>query len=147
MRDDQWLVQRLEHLWLLLFSDVERKNTVRIRFKGRWKNKFGHIKMLPTKETEIVINSLFKDERVPEGIIDATIAHELVHYMHGFSSPHKRQYKHPHAGWIVTRELRRRGFGHVMTEEREFMRREWPQLYIAIRGQRPRTFLSEFFGR
>lgn len=145
MRDDEWLMQRLEHLWLLLFLDIERKNTVRIRFKGKWKNKFGHIRMLPTKDTEIVINSLFRDERVPEGIIDATIAHELVHYMHGFQSPHERRYKHPHAGGVVTRELRRRGFGHVMAEERVFIRRQWPSLYAQLTGKKS-SFLPWFFG-
>ena len=76
MRDDQWLKDRMENIWRTIFSDVEKKNNVSIRFKGRWKNKFGHIKLLKTKDTEIVVNSLFKHEIVPEGVIDATIAHQ-----------------------------------------------------------------------
>jgi len=146
MRDDQWLAQRLDQIWLLLFPEVERKNTVLIRWKGRWKNKFGHIRMLPSKDTEIVVNMLFKDERVPEGVIDATIAHELVHYMHGFSSPHERKYKHPHAGGIVTRELKKRGFGHVMVLEREFVKKDWIPLYRELDNKPKRSsFLSRFF--
>ena len=49
-------------------------------------------------------------ELIPEYVIDTTVAHELVHYMHGFFSPHQRLYKHPHKGGIVTKELKKRGF-------------------------------------
>ncbi len=146
MRDDEWLQQRLDQIWLLLFPEVERKNRVIIRWHGKWKNKFGHIKMLRSKETEIVINAYFKDERIPEGVIDATIAHELIHYMHGFQSPHKQQYKHPHAGGIVTRELKRRGFGHVMALEREFIKNKWLPIYKELNNKpRKQSFLSRFF--
>ena len=146
MRDDLWLKERLDQMWLLLFPDIERKNTVVIRFKGRWKNKFGHIRMLKNKDTEIVVNSLFKNQEVPEAMIDATIAHELVHYMHGFQSPHPRMYKHPHAGGIVTRELKRRGFGHIMVTEREFLKKDWYKLHREFTGKKPRSFLQRFFG-
>lgn len=128
MRDDAWLQQRLSQIWQFLFSEVERKNTVRIRFKGRWKNKFGHISRLKSQDTEIVINGLFRFEQVPEYLIDLTIAHELIHYMHGFHSPHPQVYRHPHQGGVVTKELRRRGFGHLLRKEKEFLRREWPDL-------------------
>ncbi len=146
MRNDQWLTTRLDNIWNLLFPEIERKNSVKIYFKGRWKNKFGHIQMLKDKSTEIVVNSLFKDERVPEGVIDATIAHELVHYMHGFQSPHKRKYKHPHAGGIVTRELKKRGFAHIMAEERDFIQREWLTLYNDLMGKKKKGLFSRVFG-
>lgn len=142
MRDDLWLKERLDNMWSLLFPDVNRANNVVIRFKGRWKNKFGHIKRLKNLDTEIVVNSLFKDERVPEGIIDGTIAHELIHYYHGFQSPLERKYKHPHAGGIVTRELKRRGFGHVLIQEREFARKEWLAIYYDLIGKKRRSFFS-----
>ena len=129
MRDDQWLKDRMENIWRTIFSDVEKKNNVSIRFKGRWKNKFGHIKLLKTKDTEIVVNSLFKHEIVPEGVIDATIAHELVHYCHGFCSPLERKYKHPHAGGIIRHELRKRGFEYMMKMEKEFVKKQWVEIY------------------
>ncbi len=131
MRDDDWLKNRLDRIWSLLFSDVERLNAVDISFKGEWKTKFGHIKKVGRK-SEIVVNGLFKESCVPEYIIDLTIAHELVHYSHGFNSPHKRKYKHPHAGGIVTRELNKRGFGHMAKLERFFVRRQWPALYTVL---------------
>ena len=146
MRDNLWLTTRLDNIWEMLFPDIERKNRVSIYFKGRWKNKFGHIKMLPDKSSEIVINSLFQDSRVPEGVIDATIAHELVHYMHGFQSPHKQRYKHPHAGGVVTRELKKRGFSHVLAEEREFLQYKWWNLYKEMTGKKKKSLFSKVFG-
>ena len=133
MRDQLWLEQRLEQIWHLLFSDTPQKNRVRIRFKGRWKNKFGHIKRLPNKDTEIAINGLFKDFLIPEYVVDITIAHELTHYAHGFHSPLPQLYQHPHKGGVVTRELRKRGFGHLLRKEKYFMKKEWPVLYEKLK--------------
>lgn len=128
MRDDKWLQTRMDQIWLMLFPEVDKLNNVIINFKGKWKTKYGHIKRLG-RSTEIAINGLFKEDCVPEYIIDLTIAHELVHYWHGFNSPHKRKYKHPHAGGIVTRELNKRGFGHMAKLEKIFVRRQWPAIY------------------
>jgi len=131
MRDDEWLKEKLNQIWNLLFSDVEKKNNVVVSFKGKWKNKFGHIKLLKNKNTEIAVNSLFKNEIVPEFIIDLTLAHELVHYMHGFNSPYERQYKYPHQGGIVRKELIKRGFGHSLRLERKFLK-EWREIYKTL---------------
>lgn len=125
MRDDEFLKKRLDSIWEMLFLDVERKNNVVIKFKGRWKNKFGHIKRLKSGESEIIINGYFKNEKVPEYIIDLTIGHELVHYSHGFNSPLPRLHKHPHAGGIVNRDLRKRGFAQMLTLERKWIKEEW----------------------
>lgn len=125
MRDDLFLADRLNQIWKMLFPEVERKNNILIKFKGKWRNKFGHIKMLKNKDTEIAINSHFKKMEIPEYIIDLTIAHELVHYMHGFNSPLEKRFKHPHKGNIVNRELVERGFGAMMKKEKEFVKTEW----------------------
>jgi len=147
MRDDLWLKQRLDHIWELLFPEVERLNTVQVSFKGKWKNKFGHIKSVG-KDSEIVVNSLFQNEEIPEYIIDITLAHELTHYMHGFNSPHKKKYRHPHAGGIVTRELRSRGFGHMLTLEKEFVQKEWFPLYNKLNpSKKKKMALFNFWRR
>jgi len=129
MRNNEWLNERMENIWSLLFSDVKKANYVYARFKGKWKNKFGHIKMLKNKNTEIAVNSLFRDEIIPEYIIDITLAHELVHYSHGFNSPLNRLYKHPHKGGIVDKELRKRGFQHLISVEKEFIKNKWVDFY------------------
>lgn len=128
MRDSIWLQKRLEQIWELLFPDTPKLNDVLIIFKGKSFRKFGHIKKLGL-DTEIAINSLFQYELIPEYIIDITIAHELTHYMHGFNSPLKRLYKHPHKGGIVIRELKKKGFSSMLKKEKVFIKREWPKIY------------------
>jgi hypothetical protein len=128
-RDDDWLNSRLNYLWGIYFKDVERKNHVFARFKGKWKNKFGHIRRLKNKSSEIAVNSFFKNKAIPEFMVDLTLAHELVHYSHGFHSPLKRLYKHPHKGGIVTKELKKRGFKELIKVEREFIKTKWIKYY------------------
>ena len=125
MRDDRFLKEKLDYIWESGFSDVEKLNHVKIRFKGKWKNKFGHIKKLKTGDSEIVVNGFFRDERVPEFIIFLTIAHELVHYSHGFNSPLPRLHRHPHKGGIVNKDLKKRGFSELIKLERKWIKEEW----------------------
>lgn len=132
MRDGIWLGNRMYQIKEMLFPELEFKNNVSIKFKGKWKNKFGHIKMLRDKNTEIIINGLFSNLEVPEYVVDITIAHELSHYLHGFQSPLEKKYKHPHKGGVVTRELVRRGFGQMVRQERLFIKNYWPKLYLRL---------------
>ena len=143
MRDNHWLASRLDQIWYAYFYDVERANNVLVRFKGRWKNKFGHIKKSKHGDTEIVINSLFKDDRVPEYVIDLTLAHELVHYMHGFNSPHPKRFQYPHKGNVVNRELIVRGMRENLKREKHFMRNEWPNMYKELVPQRQKPSLYD----
>ena len=128
MRNNLWLQIRLLQIWELLFPELPKLNKVTCVFKGKWKNKFGHIQQKGIS-TEIAINSLFKSELVPEYIIDLTIAHELIHYMHGFNSPLPKKFKHPHKNGIVTKELLKRGFGHWERKEHSWIKKEWPRIY------------------
>jgi hypothetical protein len=73
----------------------------------------------------ITITKYFQDERVPEYVVDGTIAHELVHYVHGFHSPLKQLYRHPHKGGIVRKELAKRGLGEVHNEAEKWLKGEW----------------------
>ncbi len=112
VRDNKWLAGRLQWLWQTYFADVEQKNTVIIRF-GRWaKYQFGLISFDRSKNVStITINRMFSSPTVPVKVVEHTIAHELVHYSHGFSSPHKRRHRYPHEGGIVNKDLRARGLG------------------------------------
>ncbi len=128
MRDDDWLNQRFEQIWTLFFPDIEKRN-VHIRWKGRWKNKFGHITTTKNKTTEIAINKLFQNLQVPEDVIKLTIAHEIVHYSHGFHSHLPRKYKHPHKGGVVEKDLKKRGFDYMLKKEKEWQKGTWFKLY------------------
>ena len=107
-RNQAWIEEKLEKMWGSLFSEVPKMNKVVIKFKGKSKYRFGHITK-KGEDTHIIVNSLFQNELVPEYIIDVTIAHELVHYMHGFFSPLPQLYRYPHQGNIVNKELKKRG--------------------------------------
>lgn len=148
MRNQLWLNQKLSNIWELLFPEIERKNNVIIKFKGKWKNKFGHIKTLKNKDTEIAVNSFFQSSLIPEYIIDLTIAHELIHYSHGFHSPLPKLYSHPHKGGIVTKELKKRGFTNQLKLEKQFVKEEWPKIHSELtriyRNKRPVTKQSSF---
>ncbi|MBT3262368.1 hypothetical protein HN992_02445 [Candidatus Woesearchaeota archaeon] len=135
MRDDEWLNQRFEQIWQLFFPDVEKKN-IAIRWKGHWKNKFGHITTKKDRTTEIAINKIFQNLEVPEDVIKLTIAHEIVHYSHGFHSHLPRKYRHPHKGGVVDKDLKTRGFSYMLKKEKEWQKAEWYNLYREITAQR-----------
>jgi hypothetical protein len=131
-RDDIWLKEKLDAIWELLFKEVSKENNVFVKFKGKSLRRFGCIKS-KGEDSIIEINSLFTDERVPEYVIDTTLAHELVHYMHGFNSPLPRKYKHPHRGGIVDKELIKRGFGHSLRLEKVWAKNSWEKVFKLIK--------------
>ncbi|MCD4666775.1 hypothetical protein K8R47_03120 [archaeon] len=135
IRDDNFLQERLSQIWELLYPDTLKLNNVNIIFKGKSQYKFGHIAK-KGRNTEIVINSLFKFPQIPEYIIDLTIAHELAHYAHGFNSPLPQKFKHPHKGGVVTKELLNRGFKQMEKKEKLFLKKEWPKLYNLLKDYR-----------
>ena len=135
MRDNFWLEKRAEEIWSLLIPEVKKLNPISIIFKGRWKNKFGHIKKLKNGSTEIAVNSLFRNEMVPDFVIDTTIAHELVHYMHGFQSPHPKLFRYPHQGGIVNKELNKRGFGFLARLEKDWVKTNWEKTIIDLKNR------------
>lgn len=123
MRDDNWLLSRLDYLWSNHFSDVEQINPVYIRFGRFARLRFGSIRLDPrTKKTFIIISGMFKDVKIPQEIVDHTIAHELCHYTHGFSSPRQRLHKFPHEGGIIKTELEKRSLIHLYNAYREWIR-------------------------
>lgn len=114
-RDNGWLLSRLESIWKNHFSDVPQVNEVFIGFGRSSKYRFGSIRLrLTDNSTHIRISGTFRDQDIPLEIVDHTIAHELVHYSHGFSSLLPRMHQHPHRGGIINKELRARSLGHLV---------------------------------
>lgn len=113
-RDNNWLLSRLDLIWSKYFSDVEQTNPVHIRFGRYSKYRLGSIKLnRKTNHSFITITAMFKDHKIPTQVVDHTLAHELVHYAHGFSSKRARLHKYPHAGGVVRQELEERGVGFL----------------------------------
>ena len=126
MRDNSWLEKRLDIIWNKYFTDVPRKNRVSIRFGRAATYRFGSIRQSYIDvSTQIIINGRFKSSNLPQRIVDHTIAHELVHYAQGFSSPHPRLHRYPHRGGVIDKELSERGLAHLVA----FYKR-WVKNYI-----------------
>jgi len=115
MRDNAYLQSRLNYLWQDYFADIPQQNKVFIKFGRAAKYRFGSIRLsYEDNSTHILINGMFKDESYPKEIIDHTIAHELVHYAQGFSSPRPRMHAYPHRGGVIDKELNDRGLKHLV---------------------------------
>lgn len=115
VRDNNWLLSRLDYVWSEYFSDISQTNPVFIRFGRYSKYRLGSIKLnRRTDKSYITITAMFKNKNIPTEVIDHTIAHELVHYAHGFSSKKARLHKYPHAGGVVNKEMRDRGMYYLV---------------------------------
>ncbi len=156
IRDNDWLADRLAELWYRHFSDIEQKNEVIIRFGRKSRTRLGSIGMegwrgqshrlayrssqsVAKDSSVITITGYFADPSIPCYVVNATIAHELVHYAHGFHSPHPQRFPHPHKGGIVTKELELRGLGETLKKQRIWLRNEWQKITGAKRVRRRRV--------
>lgn len=129
MRNNDWLNEKLDSLLTSGFADLEKPNTIRIAFGRKARRRLGSIKMSRDKKvSHITINGIFRDETLPEQIVDAIIAHELSHYAHGFSSPLPKLYSHPHKGNVIGRELRKRGLHFLEEYEKTWTKNHWPKV-------------------
>lgn len=70
----------------------------------------------------------------PEIVKENKIHVKLVHYMHGFSSPLPKKYRHPHKGGIVDKELIRRGFGYSLKLEKVWAKKDWEKVFALIKS-------------
>ncbi|MBX6771472.1 MAG: hypothetical protein IRY83_07085 [Chloroflexi bacterium] len=132
VRDSDWLCRTLYDLWDRYFSDTPRVNIVRIGFGRAWKNRLGSICLSDDQSTSYIsINSLLRYPEVPDYVPLVTVAHEMVHYAHGFGSPLPRRYRHPHRGGIVRREIVRRGMAREYEQYDAWICAHWYDFYHA----------------
>ena len=127
-RNEVWLTERVTLLRHIHFSDVARGYPIVTRFGIRARNRFGSIGA-QDQRTIILVNRLFADPVVPVFVVDATLAHELAHYAHGFGSGLPRIYTDPHRGGVVDRELENRGLGELTRKSELWRKLNWDQFY------------------
>jgi hypothetical protein len=146
LRQNKWLETQLFDIWENNFADVPRKNLVLIKFGKASKRQLGSIKWahknskiktaLKQLQTEhevsddkrisiITITKHFAHPDIPEDVVKATIAHELVHYTHGFHSPLPKLFSHPHRGSIVKKELIKRDLGDMYLNSEVWLKKGW----------------------
>lgn len=129
-RNQVWLTATLDRLWEDHFWDVPRVSPVRIKFGARWKARLGLIRWeAETGSSLILVNALFRDPAVPATVCEVTIAHEVVHYAHGFGSPLPRRIEDPHADQVIERELEARGLGRQLALADGWIERHWADLH------------------
>jgi hypothetical protein len=146
MRNREFLEKILYDLWENYFCDIPRKNLVIIKYGKHSKRQLGSIKianertkikkLLREKEadykiqddkrvTVITVTRYFQNEVVPEFVVRATIAHELCHYAHGFSSPLQKRFQRPHQGSVIKKELEKRGLLKEQKVVDKWLKENW----------------------
>ena len=134
MRSHKWLEDQLELVMRKYFSNIKISNPVEIKWGREAKYRFGSIRLIKPKgirllsnrshpqRSVITITSMFKDGAIGEKVVHYTIAHELCHYAHGFSSSNRRLFRHPHHGGVVNRELTERGARDLIHEFKKWLK-------------------------
>lgn len=146
VRDNKYLENLLYDLWKNNFCDIARPNLVVIKFGKHSKRQLGSIRLIKNRDTFeryvkkyklnsdifdnktvslINVTRYFTYDYVPEYVIKATVAHELCHYAHGFSSPLEKKYRYPHQGGIIQKELNSRGLLDVYTDSKKWIKDNW----------------------
>lgn len=127
MRDERWLYGLLDTTWDQYFNDIPQDNIVRIRFGRRAKTRLGSIG-IDRNEPDVSIitmNGLFRNPAIPEFVVQATLVHELIHYAHGFNSPHDQKFQHPHAGGVMRAEFDERGLLELHKRQKKWLKDNW----------------------
>lgn len=147
MRNNDWLKDRLVVLHQNHFSDIMDGNEIEVRFGRYSKTRLGSIvirektkrsrrlereklKTLSAEEVVsiITINSHLANPEIPEEIIDGVLAHEFIHFVHGFNSMRKKRYQLPHHGGIISNELKKRGLGDTLRFQKNWLKKNWKRI-------------------
>lgn len=149
-RDEKWLKIQLEYLLKKYFQNIKMHEPIEIKWGQEAKFRFGSIKLIPRsrarlrrgfvgrgsikrligvvkpgdmpKKSIITITSMFKSQKISTRVVQYTIAHELCHYAHGFSSSNRRLFRHPHHGGVVNRELTERGAEDLISAFKKWLK-------------------------
>lgn len=138
-RSQNWLETALLEVWNRHFPDVPVANIVNVAYCRPSKTRLGWIALSESgRYTQIGISRLLRYREVPEAVCIVTIAHELVHYGHGFGSPLPQRYADPHAGGVVERELVARGLGDAFSAYQQWSAQAWHTHYLRYASARAR---------
>jgi len=145
-RSQAWLRRLLADVWAHHFPDTPRVNVVDITYCRPSKTRLGWIALSESGQSSLIgINRLLRHPDVPLEVCLVTVAHEVVHYCHGFGSPLPRRYPDPHADGVVERELLARGLGDPLRRYETWASASWSGFYArqATRRTKPATDTSD----
>ncbi len=129
MRTDEWLEQRFQTLLRRHFYDVNLVNPVDVSYGIRARRRLGSI-ALANGRSVIRINRLLAEQAVPVYVVDATLGHEMAHYVHGFGSTLPRRYRHAHRGSVVDIEMDNRGMQEIRLQAHIWVEENWGSFYV-----------------
>ncbi|TSC64886.1 MAG: hypothetical protein CEO22_670 [Candidatus Berkelbacteria bacterium Gr01-1014_85] len=146
LRHDGDLTTLLEQLIEQYFADYPLANPIQVRFGRYSRTRLGsiglagwrslkhpralaypgrHLSQHDQAASQIVITGYYRHRSIPDRLILATLAHELVHYFHGFHSALPQKFLDPHRGNIVDQELYKVGFGQELR-----LAKSWQRLHL-----------------
>jgi len=124
---DDLLAETLSRMLSEHFTDIPHPEEIEVGVGRRSRRRLGTVRRGPNGPS-ITINPLLLLDGVPEYVLDATMAHELCHVVHGYGTLHRPKHP-PHRGGRVTAELRARGL-HAMTDRADaWIRSQWTNWY------------------
>src|SRR5918912_973139 len=127
-RDHAWLQARFRHLWDTYYSDARIGYPIEVKFGRSARYRYGSI-YNTGRQCRITINGLFAHPEIPEYVVDATLAHELAHYVHGYGSGLPKLHSHPHRGGVIDKEMQRRGCFFLEEKAGAWRRENWQSFY------------------
>jgi hypothetical protein len=130
VRDNAWLAGRMQTIWDTYYPDGRKGYPIDVHFGPRARYRYGSIYSVG-KQCHILINRLFANPSVPVYVIDATLAHELAHYIHGYGSGLSKLYNHPHRGGVVDKEMQSRGCWFLEERAAEWRKNHWQAFYAS----------------
>ena len=128
LRDDVWLESRLMYLWNTYYSEGPAGYPIRVNFGRPARYRFGSI-FNQGRKCRILINGVFAHPEVPEYVVDATLAHELAHYVHGYASGLPKLHSNPHRGGVIDKEMQKRGCFYLEEQAGPWRRENWHRFY------------------
>ena len=126
MRDNKYLLFCLKEIIAQYFYDLNLCHNLEIKFSRANRRVMGSVRYLKRQKTSLIrVNGYLRNSALPGFLINAIIAHELCHLVHGFSSYQKPKYRYPHHGGIIKRELKNRGLLELDRKLKKWLKTNW----------------------
>lgn len=112
------------------FADLLHGEPIDVAIGRRAARRLASVKRGPSGPV-ITVNPLLLLPDLPPEVLEATIAHELCHIVHGFGTANRTMGLQPHRGGIVDAELNRRGLKNTAQVAKDWCRSQWGTWYAA----------------
>lgn len=135
-RNNKWLKKVAQNIWFKYFHDISPVNDLRVKFGKRARWQLGCIRQSRPRGSGpsqgnpsiVTINGYFRNETVPQYVVESILAHEFIHFLSGFSSSNPRLFRYPHRGGIIKKEMKRRGLEEIERKQKIWIEENWNKI-------------------